>query len=171
MPGRGSQHEQDEVVWETAGLKLGLAGLDLREPSDPRSLSKLINARFLDERTTTRRNGHVGTQIIDGSPYPQYLDALDVPLNVPMAPGGWYYGFGQQLSPGNAQWAGDEHYPAPGRGQGTFQFNGENIVWTGDRLLVARSDGGPAYGSSPVLGPRRHHDEALRYSGLFAGAK
>jgi hypothetical protein len=148
MGARGSQHEQDEVTWETKGLKLGLVGLDLRQPSDAQSLSKLLNARFLDEKNVQRRSGYVGTRLIDGSNYPQYLtNPGDVPVTVPMAYGNWLYGFGQQLLPGNAQWQGDEHVPPAGRGQGTFQFNGENVAWTGDRILVVR-DGGRALGSS-----------------------
>lgn len=148
MASRGSQHEQDEIVWQATGLRLGQVGLDLRQPSDPRSLTKLLNARFLDERNVQRRNGHLGTRVIDGSAYPQYLyDPGDIPVTVPLGLGAWIYGFGAQVAGTNAGALGDEHLPIAGRGQGTFMFNGEHVVWTGDRLLVNR-DGRTALGGS-----------------------
>lgn len=135
MASRGSQHDQDEIAWQTVGLRLGQVGLDLRQPSDPRSLVKLINARFIDERNVTRRNGYAGSQLVDGSDYPQSGTA-----SVAMNPTGWLYGFGQTLARGTSSLHGTEHYPIAGRGAGTFNFNGEDVAWTGDRLLVNRAD-------------------------------
>src|SRR6266404_1109062 len=108
MAARGSQHSQDEITWQTAGLKLGQVGLDLRRPSDPRSLTKLLNARFIDERNLQRRNGYLGTMMLDSSSWPQLRDGGSNLIACPMNPINWTYGFGMQLTPGNAQARGDE---------------------------------------------------------------
>lgn len=124
---RNSQQDQDGVVWVPAAIPLGSAGLDLRTPTAPGSLTKLINARFRDERTLDRRNGYTGTLLQDGSDFAAGTNS----------PEGWLYGHGQTLEGLDEQ----SHYPQPRRARGVFDHYGSNIVWTGDRLLVSRADG------------------------------
>lgn len=135
----------ESVTWQTAAVVLGLAGLDLRQPADPRALSKLINARFRNERAVERRTGHVGSLIRDGADYPQGRDAFDKPVTLPLNPVEWVYGHGQLLEQ-NPLLRQTSHYPQPRFARGVFDYNGQ-VVWTGDRLLAMR-DGGPALGQS-----------------------
>ena len=58
MGSRNSDQDTDGIVYSTASLKLGTQGLDLRRPADPAALTKLLNARFLDEKTIERRRGY-----------------------------------------------------------------------------------------------------------------
>ena len=145
MP-RSSQSDTDGVVWQTAPLKLGQAGLDLRRPSEPDSLSKLLNARFLDERTARRRGGHDGIRLRDASGLPIWRDALDNPVSCGVNLTGWVYGHGQLLDQTNLLGSDIDTTPIAGRGKGTFNYDGADIVWTGDRLLVARRDGSSCLG-------------------------
>jgi hypothetical protein len=148
---RSSQQEKDAVVWSPAKLRLGRAGLDLRQPADGISLAKLINARFLNQETIERRNGYSGVRIRDAGGYPQVLDVNDDQITIPMTPDGWLYGHGQKLLT-HPQARENEHLPIPGQAKGTFSFDGADIVWTGDRLLVVREDGYPALGGSDHWG-------------------
>ncbi len=147
MAQRSSQVESDEVVWQTASIPLGRAGLDLRASGEA-SLTRLDNARFSDERTVERRNGHVGQVIRDASDYYQADDGDD--QSVPMGGTGWVYGHGQVIATGPLVRE-DAHLPAPGVARGTFRFEGHDVVWTGDRVLVAR-DGLRALGQSHFWG-------------------
>lgn len=144
MAARGSQHDQDEIVWQTAGIKLGSVGLDLRKPGTPGSLSKLLNARFTDDQSLEQRSGHRGVLVLDDGGLPQV--GPDV-----IATGQWVYGHGQRLDGTvSAGWE-NAHLPIPGRGAGIFQFDGQDVVWTGDRLLVLQTDGA-AFGLSQHWG-------------------
>jgi hypothetical protein len=144
---RQSQQEVDGVVWQTAGLRLGELGLDLRQPSDPTALADLLNARFIDEKNVRRRDGYRGVTIRDNGGYPLFYDATNTPIGSPIGLGGWLYGHGQRLAPGNALARGDEHIPTAGQARATFTYEGSDVVWTGDRLLVSRDEGN-ALGSS-----------------------
>lgn len=148
---RNSQQEQDGVVWSPAKLRLGQVGLDLRQPSDGASLMKLINARFLDAATIERRRGHSGVLVRDAGGYPQPHDEDDVAVSVPMTRDGWVYGHGQKIATHPALREND-HLPIPGQAKGTFNFEGADVVWTGDRLLIIREDSQYALGSSAHWG-------------------
>jgi hypothetical protein len=62
--------------------------VDLRERQQPPALTKLINARFLDEKTISRRNGHTATRVQDKSSFPIATTGSS------QAPGSWVYGHG-----------------------------------------------------------------------------
>jgi hypothetical protein len=153
---KNAQQDTDGVVWNSTGLRLGEFGMDLRRPAEPPALADLVNARFLDERTVTRRGGHGGAEIRDGSAFP--TGALGA------VPRLWMYGHGQVVgvTPGSPTLTGGAvsvvgtppadstlHHPIALHGAGTFTLNGETTVWTGDRLLAPRTDGNPAIGGSP----------------------
>ncbi len=139
MP-RGSQHSADEIVSQTTGVRLGGTGLDLRQPSDPGTLSKLLNARFLDDRTLVERDGHLGTLVRDASDF--------APLGANYAVSDeWVYGHGLRVSSSNASGWENAHHPIAGRAAGVFQFDGTDVMWTGDRLLV-KTASGPCIGNS-----------------------
>ncbi len=131
---RSSQQDQDAVVWQTTAIPLGAAGLDLRTPTSPGALTKLLNARFRDESNLERRNGYRGVELQDDSSF----------ANGTLTPDGWVYGHGQTLS-GLTESA---HHPLPRRGAGLFRYDGTDVAWTGDRLLLLRDDGNPAIGAS-----------------------
>lgn len=153
MAQRNSQQDQDGVTWETAAIKLGQAGLDLRQSSNnPTTLVKLINARFADEANVRRRGGHISQSIRDSSDYPSYSSGGNF-VGGPIGGGTWIYGHGQTGSPLNAAAIGDERVPQPGRTLSTFNFGGSDVVWTGDRLLQMRTDGRPASGGSTYWHP------------------
>ncbi len=147
---RSSQQEQDAVVWSPAKMRLGKTGLDLRQPADGVSLAKLINARFLDASTVERRNGYTGVRVRDAGGYPQSVVGGNG-VTLPMTPDGWVYGHGQKIAT-NPLSRGNDHLPIPGQAKGTFNFDGADVVWTGDRLLVVREDGQPALGGSAHWG-------------------
>lgn len=136
---RTSQHDQDEITWLTTAVRLGGQGLDLRQPSGPTALTRLENARFLDDRTLQPRRGHDGTLLADSGPFAN-VGTFTVEDN-------WVYGHGATLSPSNVAVWENAHHPIPGRAQTTFQFDGTDVAWTGDRLLVVKDDG-PAIGAS-----------------------
>jgi len=139
---RNSLQDQDGVTWQPAALPLGSGGLDLRNPTTPGALTKLLNARFRDEQTLDRRNGYRGVVLQDGGEFapgvnevPAYDDDTDL--------AGWDYGHGQQIV-GFA----DTHYPIARRGRGTFRHDDTDLAWTGDRLLILGTEG-PCLGHSP----------------------
>lgn len=141
MANRGSQHDQDEIVWATTGVRLGTTGLDLRQPSDPGALTELLNARFLDDRTVTPRSGHYGVLIKDAAGFP----ALGPNYSVSDR---WVYGHGMQVSGTNAAAQENAHHPIAGKGRGIFEFEDTDVVWTGDRLLMVKDEGSALGGSS-----------------------
>lgn len=138
MGQRGSQHELDEIVWAPASVRLGSVGLDLRQPSDINALTKLLNARFVDDRTVEERDGHIGTLVQDSSDFAAVGQAATV--------GSWVYGHGMQLANTNAAAWENAHHPIAGRGAATFRLDGHDVVWTGDRLLTVKE--GSSLGSS-----------------------
>jgi hypothetical protein len=134
MAPRNSQEEDDAITWATTGVRLGTAGLDLREPSAPGALTKLLNARFSDDRTVNQRDGHLALLLKDAAEFPPLGDGYTVTDE-------WMYGHGMRLSSANAASWENAHHPIVGRGQATFNFDGADVVWTGDRVLVVREDG------------------------------
>ncbi len=138
---RGSQHQIDEVTWQTTGVRLGVRGLDLRSPADPGALVELLNARFRDDRTIQPRNGHTGAIVRDGSDLSPVGTGVEVTDE-------WVYGHGMRLSPSNAAAWENAHHPFAGRGGQTFRFADTDVVWTGDRLLVVDPKDGPGIGAS-----------------------
>ncbi len=135
---RRSDREEDAITWTNLGVPIGPTGLDLREPAEPGSLTALRNARFPDDRTTQPRDGHTAIAVRDGSD----LAALGVDYNVS---DDWVYGHGVLLSGENAASWENAHHPFVGRGAATFELDGTDVVWTGDRLL---SIGDPGIGES-----------------------
>ncbi len=134
MSQRSSQRAQDEITWQTVGIPLGFSGLDLRKPAAPQALSKLLNARFADDRNVLQRDGHLSTVVQDAADFP--------PMGADGAIGDeWVYGHGARVSPNNAASWQNAHHPIPGQGRAIFTYGDSDVVWTGDRLLVLR-DGG-----------------------------
>lgn len=134
MSSVNSKQDTDGTTWATAGLRLGSSGMDLRRPSEPPTLADLVNARFLDERTVIRRTANLGIELRDGA---------DFPTGTLNGSGQWIYGHGCSLglSPANT------HYPVHNHGAGVFKLGDNEVVWTGDRLLVPQTGGAPCLGA------------------------
>lgn len=157
MP-RGSQHDSDEITWNTTGVRLGTTGLDLREPADPGALTELLNARFVDDRTIEQRDGHTGVLVQDSSDFAPLGETSTVT-------GEWVYGHGQRLASSNSAAWENAHHPIPGQARAGFSFDGNDVVWTGDRLLVVKGEG-PALGGSTFW--RRDSGTTELYRGIPA---
>ncbi len=129
MSSRPSIKDADGLVWTTAGIPIGVSGLDLRRSDAPSTLSKLINARFLDSKTVMRRDGHEEKLVQDGANFVQDKIVRE-----------WVYGHGRRLEiPTNSVWD-NAHHPIHNRGAGGFSLDTTDVVWTGDRLLVETPD-------------------------------
>jgi hypothetical protein len=129
---RRSDQDSDGTVWAPVSLRVGASGLDLRRPGDPQSLTECLNARFLDERTVTRRDGHTSQEVRDAQGYASGSHTDE-----------WVYSHGNLVEDG-----GRTHIPRHRRGGVTFNLGGANVVWTGDRILTLRTDGHPGLGAS-----------------------
>lgn len=129
---RGSQTELDQLGIEVVPLPLGEHGLDLRRPSDPGTLTELVNAQFQDARTIHRRDGHIGALIQDSSAF-----ATSDFTNTRV----WSYGHGTVILPAGSSNVENVHYPISVQGKGVFEFNGTTVEWTGDRFIVKVEDG------------------------------
>ena len=136
---QNSNQDSDGLTWGTTALRLGSDGMDLRLPVEPSVLADLVNARFLDERTIERRDGHYGQALMDGSAFP-------APGSGALDPSAWVYGHGQTLS--GYSGAQNAAYPIHLRGGITFSLGDVDVAWTGDRLLTPQSGGSPAIGAS-----------------------
>ncbi len=147
------QRQEDGVVWSTVGLRLGNRGMDLRRPSEPGVFAELLNARFLDEATTERRPGHLGRLVQDRGDFT--LDKTVLPE--------WVLGHGTLIAPPDG--VENYHHPVAGRGGGVFRLDDTDVVWTGDRLLVA-TPGGPFLGASALW--NRDNDTAETRHGVPA---
>lgn len=128
------------MPFATARLVLGKYGLDLRTPSDREGLLKLINARFQDEDTLERRPGHVARYLRDNS------GMTSIPG--PVTPAGWVYGHGTKISNLVVSAWEDAHYPWHQQNLFTFRDHDNDISWTGDRLLVHRTNDDRCTGAS-----------------------
>lgn len=132
---RPSQQDADGIVFQTVALPVGGRGIDLRRADDPGTLTELLNARFLDEGTVTRRDGHTSRLVQARRGFEHESRPTDE----------WVYGHGAIVVPNeNDEWE-DLFYPIQTRGGGTFKFGDSDVVWTGDRLLVMTAEG-PSYG-------------------------
>ncbi len=130
MGSRPSIKDADGLVWSTAGTPIGASGLDLRRSDAPATLSKLVNARFLDSKTVMRRDGHDEKLVQDGADFVQDKIVHE-----------WVYGHGTRVEiPTNSAWD-NAHHPICNRGAGGFSLDTTDVVWTGDRLLVETPDG------------------------------
>jgi hypothetical protein len=147
---RQSQQDTQGTIWSTAAIRLG-GGMDLRRPSEVNVLSDLINARFLDERTAMRRDGHIGAEVFDGDSFPGLSN---------IGSGTWTYGHGNLVTGALAGTNPAAHCPIARRGGTTFSYLGTDVVWTGDRLLTPRSGGYPALGQSATWWHYRDGDGA-----------
>ncbi len=108
MGQRTSLSDSDGTTWVSVGLPLGGAGLDLRRAADPGTLTELLNARFEDLRTVTRRDGHTGRLLQDRSSFTLNKTVTDE----------WVYGHGTLITIGeDANWE-NEHHPIHIRGGG-----------------------------------------------------
>lgn len=134
---KSSNQDTDGTVWQTASVPIGNVGLDLRRPDGAGALTELLNARFLDERTVCRRDGHTGRLVQDYS-FPTQDKRITTD---------WVYGHGTVIDPSNNHDWENAHHPVHNRGRGTFVHEDAELVWTGDRLLVATNDG-PFWGGS-----------------------
>lgn len=112
-----------DISYQLGALPLGQYGVDLRRPPSAPALAALDNARFLDEKTVQRRNGFLGTTLVDGSSFPGAGGAVN--------PAPWVYGLGRAV--------GGTHHPIAGRGAAVFELDNEPVAWTGDRLLLPTS--------------------------------
>src|ERR1044071_5650754 len=121
MTSRDSRADTDGLIWNTASLKLGTAGLGLRRPAEPPALAKLNNARFLDEHTIERRPGHAVNQLQDGANFPA--------LGKDVTPSSWVYGHGLKSSQFGPTHRETFHFPIAGRGGGVFFFLGGAGGW------------------------------------------
>jgi len=138
--GKQTGSDSSGVTWVPVPLPLGDRGLDLRRPGEPGTLTELLNAKFLDAKTVTRRDGHTGKLIQDYSAFRQDKRTTNE----------WVYGHGTRLIIAGTTGAGELYenarHPIHKRGGGTFEYNDTDVVWTGDRLLIVTEDG-PFYGS------------------------
>lgn len=127
---RGSQRELDELVKQTVPLPLGEYGIDLRRPSNPGVLVDLLNAQFKDARTIRRRDGHIRRIIQDSSAFTnEYATSRQ-----------WCYGHGTVINPAGNPAQEDIHHPISVKGMGIFEFEGSEVQWTGDRLVIEHDD-------------------------------
>ena len=137
MGSKNSRGEPDSITWVPVPLTLGQIGLDLRRPGDPGVLTELLNAKFQDEKTIARREGHIG-RLIQG--YTEFRTAKRTTNR-------WVYGHGTVIQVlANLNFENSKH-PIHKRGGGTFEFGDSDIVWTGDRMFIVSADG-PFYGSN-----------------------
>lgn len=142
MTQRNSLQDTNGTVWNQVPLRLGTRGIDLRRPDDPGVLSELLNARFLDDRTVKRRDGHAGRAIqspVAGEAGGFYEDGAFRPTAQ------WAYGHGTVVTRLDDDSIGTTYHPVHARGGGVFQFGDSDVVWTGDRVFIV-SDDGPFYG-------------------------
>jgi hypothetical protein len=147
---RNSYAEQEAITWQTVGLRLGEIGLDLRNRTTPGALTKLLNARFEADRIV-RRNGYHGIRLQHATQFPIFLNG-GTSISSAINPVGWIYGHGQQVDPSNPYAIETMHFPEPRVARGTFRYEGSDVVWTGDRLMIVRRDGHSAVGYSDFWG-------------------
>jgi hypothetical protein len=123
---KSSNSDYDGQQCQVISLDIGKKGLDLRNNDDPDALTSLQNARFVDSTSIERRTGYDSQILQDAAVFNngQVLNDL------------WIYGFGN-LAIGSTQ----NHHPVSSQCLSTFNYDNNNISWTGDRLLIHQSDG------------------------------
>lgn len=138
MGKQDSTRESDGLVWVPVSMRLGEHGLDLRRSDSQDALTELLNARFIDNKTVGRRDGHLGRLVQSQSMF--NLNAKTTNQ--------WVYGHGTLVTISGAAYYENAKHPINKRGGGVMDLDDVSVVWTGDRLLVVSNDG-PFYGSSP----------------------
>lgn len=123
---KNSNSDYDGQIIQTVSLDIGKKGLDLRTNDDPDALSALNNARFTDSTSIERRTGYSSQILQDGAPF----------NNGQTGVGDWLYGYGNVAS-GSTK----NHHPISSQCLATFNFEGNDVSWTGDRLLIHLKDG------------------------------
>lgn len=118
---KNSNSDYDGQPHQVIALDIGKKGLDLRHNDDPDALAELNNARFVDNSSIERRTGF-NIQILQDSA---------VFNNGQVSVGDWQYGFGNVVT-GATQ----NHHPISSQCLSTFDYENNNISWTGDRLLI-----------------------------------
>jgi hypothetical protein len=131
---KNSNSDYDGQQSQVISLDIGRKGLDLRHNDDPDALVSLNNARFTDNSSIERRTGYTYQIIQDGASF----------NNGQVSVGSWIYGFGN-LAVGSTT----NHHPISSQCLSTFNSEGNNVSWTGDRLLVHLNDDvSPSLGGS-----------------------
>lgn len=127
---KNSNSDYDGQQTQVLSLDIGKKGLDLRTNDDPDALTVLDNARFADVSSIERRTGFTSKLLQDGAPFPNGQTGV----------GDWVYGFGNLVTGSNAV---SQHNPISSQHLGTFNYEDNDISWTGDRLLIHTKDGTP----------------------------
>lgn len=141
---KSSNSDYDGQQTQLISLDIGKKGLDLRTNDDTQALTVLNNARFTDSSSIERRTGHTAQILQDGAPF----------NNGQTSVGSWLYGYGNTVN-ANTQ----NHHPISSQCLATFNFEGNNVSWTGDRLLIHLKDStSPCLGSSDYW---RNHTTAI----------
>jgi len=125
---KSSNSDYDGQITQVVPIDIGKKGLDLRTNDDTQALTSLINARFTDSTSIERRTGYDVDILRDSSSFP----------NGQISVGNWVYGFGNTVV-SNSLIA--QHHPISSQNLATFTYDGNDISWTGDRLLIHTKDG------------------------------
>lgn len=122
---KNSNSDYDGQQTQIIPLDIGKKGLDLRHNDDPDALADLVNARFVDNSSVERRTAYKSQLLQDGAVF----------NNGQVAVGDWLYGYGNTVSASTTN-----HHPVSSQCLSTFDYEGNDISWTGDRLLVHLKD-------------------------------
>lgn len=131
---KNSNSDYEGQPTQLVSMQIGEKGLDLRDTTDIKSLTVLNNARFLDETSVERRTGHDARVLQDSSQYPVGQTATS---------NTWVYGHGNLCTSTFAS----SHHPIVTQNKATFNYEGSQVSWTGDRLLVS-TNGATCFGNS-----------------------
>lgn len=130
---KNSNNDYDGQIVQTIPIDIGKKGLDLRHSDDPDALTDLNNARFTDNTSIERRTGFDSQILQDGAVF----------NNGQVTVGNWLYGFGNLVSASTTN-----HHPISSQCLSTFNYDNNDISWTGDRLLIHPNDGSKCLGGS-----------------------
>lgn len=122
---KNSNSDYDGQQNQVISLDIGKKGLDLRHNDDPDALTDLRNARFVDNSSIERRTGFDSQILQDGADFNNGQVSTD----------SWKYGFGNTVV-GSTQ----NHHPISSQCLSTFNYENNDISWTGDRLLIHPND-------------------------------
>lgn len=148
---KNSNSDYDGQTIGNASLKLGKFGIDLRAgETDQASLADLSNARFVDDEVVERRTGFTGKILQDQS---QFIVGNNTINDT------WTYGQGglTYLPIGGNPILLAFHYPITKQHLHTFNYDGNDVSWTGDRLLIHTNQstkciGNSTYWNNPIGG-------------------
>lgn len=138
---KNSNSDYDGQTSQLVSLKLGKFGLDLRSDDTViTTLADLRNAKFTDEEIVERRSGHTGKIL---------QDQAQMVTGSASVFGNWLYGHGTLVQKTNTPLSVSTfHYPVCSQHLSTFNYNGNDVSWTGDRLLIHESNLQNCLGSS-----------------------